>query len=298
MALFRPGQTGEAGCDGVSEANLWRLVVAVMSWHKGRRPGRLFSWRLSREVLEGIGGGAQVAVVTLSAPVVRHWYNRWGATPAEIAGTMPGDELVPLPKMTSTRAIAINAPPEDVWAWLVQIGQGRGGFYSFDALENLLRCDIHSADRIIPQLQELHTGDLIRLAPAQAPCYRVATVAPPASWCWLARTPRPGPCSPSPPARTSWPRRGSGYSVLLTAAGAHDWWPAALQLPAPSIGAVASGRATGLRHGAADAQRHQSPSRGPPASGHQHLMQGRTGPMERGRRVWFIQEIPLGVYGG
>ncbi len=179
MALFRPGQTGEAGCDGVSEANLWRLVVAVMSWHKGRRPGRLFSWRLSREVLEGIGGGAQVAVVTLSAPVVRHWYNRWGATPAEIAGTMPGDELVPLPKMTSTRAIAINAPPEDVWAWLVQIGQGRGGFYSFDALENLLRCDIHSADRIIPQLQELHTGDLIRLAPAQAPCYRVATVAPP-----------------------------------------------------------------------------------------------------------------------
>ncbi len=225
MALFRPGQTGEAGCDGVSEANLWRLVVAVMSWHKGRRPGRLFSWRLSREVLEGIGGGAQVAVVTLSAPVVRHWYNRWGATPAEIAGTMPGDELVPLPKMTSTRAIAINAPPEDVWAWLVQIGQGRGGFYSFDALENLLRCDIHSADRIIPQLQELHTGDLIRLAPAQAPCYRVATVAPPASWCWLARTPRPGPCSPSPPARTSWPRRGSGYSVLLTAAGAPDWWP-------------------------------------------------------------------------
>jgi hypothetical protein len=132
-----------------------------------------------REVLAGISGGLQVAVTLVTAPAARRWYNRWGATPAEVDGTMPGDELVPAPKMTSTRAITINAPPEDVWAWLVQIGQGRGGFYSFDALENLLHCDIHSADAIVPELQELREGDLILLAPADAPCYRVTTVRAP-----------------------------------------------------------------------------------------------------------------------
>ena len=196
-----------------------------MSWRKGRRPGRVFPWRLSREVLEGISGGAQVAVVTLSAPVVRHWYNRWGAKPAEIVGAMPGDELVPRPKMTSTRAITINAPPEDVWAWLVQIGQGRGGFYSFDALENMLRCDIHSADRIISQFQELHAGDLVLLAPAQAPCYRVATVGSPQVLVLAGADPktratRPLPAGPDEMASTwQWVLRP------LTAAAAPGWWP-------------------------------------------------------------------------
>jgi hypothetical protein len=155
------------------------VVVAVRKWNKGPRPGRVLSWRPPRAFLEGAGGGAQVAAVTLTAPIARRSYNRWGATAAEIAGAMPGDEMVPLPKMTSTRAISIGAPPGVVWAWLVQIGRGRGGFYSFDALENMLRCDIHSADRIIPQYQELHAGDLILLAPAGAPCYRVAAVEPP-----------------------------------------------------------------------------------------------------------------------
>jgi hypothetical protein len=84
-------------------------------------------WRPSREVLAGIGGAAQVAVMLLTAPAARRWYNRRGAAAAEVAGTMPGDELVPVRKMTSTRAITISAPPEEVWAWLVQIGHGRGG---------------------------------------------------------------------------------------------------------------------------------------------------------------------------
>jgi hypothetical protein len=66
-----------------------------------------------------------------------------------------------------------------VWAWLVQIGQGRGGLYSYDALENLIRCDIHSADQIIRELQDLHPGDLILLAPAGAPCFWVAGAEPP-----------------------------------------------------------------------------------------------------------------------
>jgi hypothetical protein len=141
------------------------------------RPAR--SWRPSPDVLAGIGGGAWLAAAVITAPAARHWYNGWGATPAEVAGAMPGDDLVPYPKMASTRAITIGAPPAEVWAWLVQIGQGRGGFYSYDVLENLARCDIHSATQIMPQLQRLQPGDLIRLAPGQAPCFRVATAEPP-----------------------------------------------------------------------------------------------------------------------
>ncbi len=142
------------------------------------RPGP--SWPAwSRDFLDVIEGGAKIAAVTLTAPVLRGSYSRWGATSEESAATMPGDELVPAPKITSTRAITIYAPQDEVWAWLVQIGQGRGGFYSYDALENLLRCDIHSVKRIVPQLQELHPGDLILLAPAKAPCFRVAVAEPP-----------------------------------------------------------------------------------------------------------------------
>jgi hypothetical protein len=111
---------------------------------------------------------------------------------------MPGDELVPRPKITSTRAITIDAPPREVWPWLVQIGQGRGGFYSYDALENLVRCDIHSADRIIPQLQQLDPGDLIRLAPAGGPCFRVSRAQPPSIVILAGADPKTQVASPIP----------------------------------------------------------------------------------------------------
>ena len=127
------------------------------------QPGKKPSWHMSSHgYLDVIEGGARIAAALLTAPVLRGSHNRWGATPAEVSATMPGDELVPKPKITSTRAITINAPPHEVWPWLAQIGQSRGGFYSYDALENLARCDIHSADRIIPQLQQLHPGGLSR----------------------------------------------------------------------------------------------------------------------------------------
>ena len=67
--------------------------------------------------------------------------------------------------MTTTRAITIDAPPEAVWPWLVQMGQGRGGFYSYDWLENLFGLGIHNADRIEPDWQELAVGDQLRAAP-------------------------------------------------------------------------------------------------------------------------------------
>lgn len=134
---------------------------------------------LGSQIGDVIVGGAQVLGTTIGAPVLRRRYNSWGATAAEVASAMPGDELVPNPRMGYTRAITIAASAEVVWSWLVQIGQGRGGLYSFDGLENLARCDIHSTERIHPELQTLVAGDLIRLgAPAGYPCFRVASVQP------------------------------------------------------------------------------------------------------------------------
>jgi len=98
----------------------------------------------------------------LAAPLLRGRYNRWGATTSEVTAPMPGDELVPHPRLGYTRAITVNASPETVWQWLVQIGQGRGGLYSFDGLENLARCNIHSVDRIVGEHQQLSVGDLVR----------------------------------------------------------------------------------------------------------------------------------------
>jgi hypothetical protein len=117
--------------------------------------------------------GAVIAYVT----VVHRFINRWGATATEVQAALPGDEHVPQPQVTSTRAITIEAPVHTVWQWLVQIGQGRGGFYSYDFLENLLGLDIHSTDRIQPELQTLQPGDLIHMGP-EGPYFKVLYVEP------------------------------------------------------------------------------------------------------------------------
>ena len=89
---------------------------------------------------------------------------------------MARDELISNPKQISTRAITIGTPVNEVWPWLVQIGQGRGGFYSYDTLENLIGCDIHNADRILPEFQQLAVGDKVRLAKEGYPFYTVAAI--------------------------------------------------------------------------------------------------------------------------
>jgi len=129
-----------------------------------------------------LAGGALIAGTLAGAPVLRRRYNRWGATDEELARPMPGDELVVDPRLTYTRAITIDAPPEDVWPWLVQYGQGRGGFYSSDAVENLIGCDIHSTDEILPEHQHLAVGDLIRSGGRDTfPCWIVMQVEPPST---------------------------------------------------------------------------------------------------------------------
>ena len=93
---------------------------------------------------------------------------RWGATREEASRPLPGDDLIPDPLYATTRAITVQAPAEAVFPWLVQLGQNRGGFYTYDVLENLLRLDIHSADRIHPEWQDLEAGsDYVSLDPEQ-----------------------------------------------------------------------------------------------------------------------------------
>jgi hypothetical protein len=103
-----------------------------------------------------------------AAAVARRRQLRWGATDVEVMQTMTGDDLVSDPDLTSTRAITIRAGVDDIWPWMVQLGQGRGGFYSYDTLENLVGCQIHSAHAINPDWQRLEVGDAVRRAPELA----------------------------------------------------------------------------------------------------------------------------------
>jgi ligand-binding SRPBCC domain-containing protein len=97
--------------------------------------------------------------------LVRPWHLNWSVTEEEAHRPLPYDHLVPRPVAQITHAITINAPADEVWKWLVQLGQGRGGMYSYDWLENLAALDMHSTEEIVPELQDLEVGDLVRLAP-------------------------------------------------------------------------------------------------------------------------------------
>ena len=98
--------------------------------------------------------------------LARPSYLRWGATARECAAALPGDGLIADPDLTATRAIAVGVSAARVWPWIAQLGQGRGGFYSYDFLENLVGCDIHSADRVVPEWQDIKIGDEVKLAPS------------------------------------------------------------------------------------------------------------------------------------
>jgi hypothetical protein len=101
---------------------------------------------------------------------------RWGASNDEVSVVLPGDDLLPTPNLTATRSATIAATPGQVWPWIAQLGQGRGGFYSYDWLENLVGADIHSVDTILAEFQHPEVGASFRLAPEVA--LRVALVEP------------------------------------------------------------------------------------------------------------------------
>jgi hypothetical protein len=106
------------------------------------------------------------AVVAAYALAVRHWLLNWGSSPEERVRRLPGDELVESCAHQTTRAVTIDAPVKDVWPWLAQIGQDRGGFYSYAWLENLAGCRLRNADQVHPEWQHLEAGELVLLHPA------------------------------------------------------------------------------------------------------------------------------------
>jgi hypothetical protein len=112
---------------------------------------------------------------------LRPWHSRWGATDEEVAEQLPGDEFAPRGAVCN-HAITIEAPVSEVWRWMVQIGQDRAGFYSYSWLESLFLADIHNADRIVPEWQQLKVGDFVRLASKRhygdAPRCRVLALEP------------------------------------------------------------------------------------------------------------------------
>jgi len=118
-------------------------------------PGR----RASRSAAVG------VLAVASGALLARRALRDWGATPAERALRLPGDELVPDPATSSTLAVTVRADADDVWPWLVQVGADRGGLYSLTWAENLLGLGITDAERVYPEWQHLAAGDRVVLVP-------------------------------------------------------------------------------------------------------------------------------------
>jgi hypothetical protein len=143
----------------------------------GLHPGRL---RVVRALATAL-----VLYVALLIPL-RTWHMRWGTTLAERRAALPGDELVPGATYRIDHAVIIRAPADSVWPWLVQIGQDRAGFYSYDRLEHLIGADVHNAGRIHPEWQSRQPGDLVRATQpgylggtfGNDPGWRVADVVP------------------------------------------------------------------------------------------------------------------------
>ena len=121
-----------------------------------------------KKLIDAIEGVFLIAVNIL-CPLLYLRRARSGATDGELAMELPGGDLVPNPRWKYTRAVTINAPAEQVWPWVVQLGQGRGGFYSCDLLENIVGCKIHSTDVVLPEFQELQVGDRISIHPSAEP---------------------------------------------------------------------------------------------------------------------------------
>jgi len=116
------------------------------------------------------------AVVLAGAAAVRKRMLQWGTSDDEMGVVLPGDDLVPTPSLSATRSATIATTSAQVWPWIAQLGQGRGGFYSYDRLSNLVGADIHSASTVLAEFQHPAIGDDIKLAPEVA--LRVALVEP------------------------------------------------------------------------------------------------------------------------
>lgn len=110
---------------------------------------------------------AAAAVFALFFSVARPLYMRWGATNAELAASFPGEELFPAAGARSVRGVTVDASADDVWPWVAQIGQDRGGFYSYDVLEDLVGGRMPRATRVMPEHQAWRPGDQLWMYPKE-----------------------------------------------------------------------------------------------------------------------------------
>jgi hypothetical protein len=126
-----------------------------------------------------VAGGAAVALARY-----RRWNLRWGASDAEAAAALPGDELLQRARFRATRALTVDAPPDAVWPWIVQMGFGRAGFYAYDWIDNLGR---PSATAVLAEYQDVSVGDLaapMSPRPTENTSFRVAIAEAPQLLVW------------------------------------------------------------------------------------------------------------------
>lgn len=128
-----------------------------------RRHRTYWFWRIIAWLMGGL-----VVVIAAYFLGIWPWISRWGATNNEVEQTLPGDELIPDPAFVTTKAVTVNAPPEAIWPWLMQLGVDRGGMYSYLWVENwLLRLHVENSDEIQSEWQNLQEGDFIRFTPQE-----------------------------------------------------------------------------------------------------------------------------------
>ena len=129
---------------------------------------------------KAMAGADGIGTVALYRMRLRPWTYTWGASDDEIKAVLPGDELVAAHTPRTTRALTIDAPIAAVWPWLAQIGEDRGGFYSYSVLERAVGAHIENATTVHPEWQDVHVGDTVWLARRYSDAARqmVAAVAP------------------------------------------------------------------------------------------------------------------------
>lgn len=123
---------------------------------------------VGRSRVRNVAAVARMAGHLLTGPLLRPYRSTWGATPEEVATAWPGDELLPDASWTVTHAVTVWTGPEEVWPWLAQLSQGRGGLYSFERLENLIGCRMAYTDRVLAVHRDPVAAGQIRLHPQAA----------------------------------------------------------------------------------------------------------------------------------
>ncbi|HSI73047.1 MAG TPA: hypothetical protein VK934_07700 [Fimbriimonas sp.] len=154
------------------------LVVSLsLDARKPEGPAALGPWR---RAWSGLLHLLAIALLVYGVTVIasRPWQLHWGATAEEIGRSMPGDERQPRFDQID-HVITVNAPPEKVWPWLIQLGQDKAGFYSYDSLERLIGMPVHNRYEIRPEWQKLKVGDYVRTyADRDAAMWRVSALEP------------------------------------------------------------------------------------------------------------------------